>query len=173
MAELGTPPTRSERPLPGNNGTRRGGACRQARAAFQNAARCSRARHVLGFRLAHAGIELRQIPLVADRRHALARLGRGGEGLPATPTSVAAGCGKRYQSAGPGALNAGDSSDTGRKICAGRRGMNALTPRRLFRDGDGNVIVEHWLVHGAAHAWFGGEPRESYAHTQGPMRQDI
>lgn len=37
--------------------------------------------------------------------------------------------------------------------------------RSLFRDGP---RLEHWLVHGAGHAWSGGDPRGSYADAAGP-----
>ncbi len=40
--------------------------------------------------------------------------------------------------------------------------------RRLFRSAGGKVIVEQWVVHGAGHAWFGGNPRGSYTDPKGP-----
>ena len=40
--------------------------------------------------------------------------------------------------------------------------------RRLHRAADGRVVAEHWLVHGAAHAWSGGAPGGSYTDPQGP-----
>jgi poly(hydroxyalkanoate) depolymerase family esterase len=40
--------------------------------------------------------------------------------------------------------------------------------RTLFRNERGKVIVEHWLVHGAGHAWFGGDPRGSHTDPAGP-----
>ena len=46
-------------------------------------------------------------------------------------------------------------------------GEHAYT-RTLFRNESGKVIVEHWLVHGAGHAWFGGNPRGSHTDPGGP-----
>jgi poly(hydroxyalkanoate) depolymerase family esterase len=40
--------------------------------------------------------------------------------------------------------------------------------RTLYRDDAGRVIAEHWLVHGAAHAWSGGSDEGSYADPSGP-----
>jgi poly(hydroxyalkanoate) depolymerase family esterase len=40
--------------------------------------------------------------------------------------------------------------------------------RKLFTDADGKVIVESWLVHGAAHQWSGGDPRGSHTDAAGP-----
>jgi poly(hydroxyalkanoate) depolymerase family esterase len=40
--------------------------------------------------------------------------------------------------------------------------------RSVHRDAGGQVLAEHWLVHGAAHAWAGGSARGSYTDAQGP-----
>ena len=40
--------------------------------------------------------------------------------------------------------------------------------RTLIKDADGRVRAEHWLVHGAGHAWSGGSSEGSYADALGP-----
>lgn len=40
--------------------------------------------------------------------------------------------------------------------------------RHLHRDSGGRVVAEHWLVHGAAHAWSGGSNEGSYTDSRGP-----
>jgi poly(hydroxyalkanoate) depolymerase family esterase len=40
--------------------------------------------------------------------------------------------------------------------------------RTLHRDTSGKVRAEHWLVHGASHAWAGGSARGSYTDARGP-----
>jgi poly(hydroxyalkanoate) depolymerase family esterase len=37
-----------------------------------------------------------------------------------------------------------------------------------FKDDNERIVVEHWLVHGAAHAWFGGDPHGSFTDPNGP-----
>ncbi|MDQ3568218.1 MAG: PHB depolymerase family esterase [Actinomycetota bacterium] len=38
----------------------------------------------------------------------------------------------------------------------------------VYRDADGRPVAERWIVHGAGHAWSGGDPRGSYTDPQGP-----
>jgi len=40
--------------------------------------------------------------------------------------------------------------------------------RRLHQDAQGRIMAEHWLVHGAGHAWSGGHAAGSYTDAQGP-----
>jgi poly(hydroxyalkanoate) depolymerase family esterase len=40
--------------------------------------------------------------------------------------------------------------------------------RRVRRAANGTVVAEHWVVHGAPHAWSGGSGRGSYTDPQGP-----
>jgi poly(hydroxyalkanoate) depolymerase family esterase len=40
--------------------------------------------------------------------------------------------------------------------------------RSIHRSDTGQTIVEHWLVHGAGHAWSGGQAAGSYTDAQGP-----
>ena len=40
--------------------------------------------------------------------------------------------------------------------------------RTVQRGADGRVLLEQWLVHGAAHAWSGGSPDGTYTEPRGP-----
>lgn len=53
-----------------------------------------------------------------------------------------------------------------RTSAAGQSGRRYT--RSLITDQNGAVRAEHWLVHGAGHAWSGGSSEGSYADPQGP-----
>ena len=40
--------------------------------------------------------------------------------------------------------------------------------RRVLRDAAGHPVLEHWLVHGAGHAWSGGSAAGSHTDPRGP-----
>jgi len=40
--------------------------------------------------------------------------------------------------------------------------------RTLHSTPDGRVAAEHWVIHGAPHAWSGGDPRGTYTDPSGP-----
>ena len=75
------------------------------------------------------------------------------------------------QSAGVSAFNAGDNSIAAaatEETCAGGiPGAHSYTCK-LLKDVTGQIVGEYWLVHGAGHAWFGGDPRASCTDPKGP-----
>lgn len=47
-------------------------------------------------------------------------------------------------------------------------GGGRAVDRRIFASRAGVGCVEEWIIHGAAHAWSGGDPRGSYTDAKGP-----
>ena len=46
-------------------------------------------------------------------------------------------------------------------------GGHAYT-RAVYKDRNGDTLVEQWIVHGAGHAWSGGTAAGSYTDPRGP-----
>ena len=49
-----------------------------------------------------------------------------------------------------------------------RSGNGRAYTRCIYRDAGSRVVAEHWVVHGAGHAWSGGNARGSYTDSKGP-----
>lgn len=62
------------------------------------------------------------------------------------------------------AHRSGSSGDEQTRLDSGGRSCT----RRIHKDGSGKVLTEQWLIHGAGHAWSGGDPSGSYADARGP-----
>lgn len=58
-------------------------------------------------------------------------------------------------------------TDTLEKVEKGRANGRAFT-RTVHWNAEGRAVLEHWLVHGAGHAWSGGSASGSYADPAGP-----
>ncbi len=59
---------------------------------------------------------------------------------------------------------AGATSDVQRERAAAGRDYT----RSVHRTAEGKVLAEHWVVHGSAHAWSGGNSAGSYTDPRGP-----
>ncbi|GBU15751.1 esterase [Polaromonas sp.] len=68
-----------------------------------------------------------------------------------------------------GAQAAAASAGDARPELEQARSANGLNyTRQTYRQADGRVRAEHWNVHGAGHAWSGGNVQGSYTESRGP-----
>jgi poly(hydroxyalkanoate) depolymerase family esterase len=62
-----------------------------------------------------------------------------------------------------------DASATSRsRVEQGRSAAGRPYTRTVHSASDGSVAAEHWLIHGAGHAWSGGNAAGSYTDASGP-----
>ena len=71
------------------------------------------------------------------------------------------------------ATPAGGRIDTDHPPASGPPGAATNPGRRtatrsVVRDRNGGIVAEHWVIHGAPHAWAGGSPAGSYTDPSGP-----
>ncbi len=64
----------------------------------------------------------------------------------------------------PNTASGANTRQVEQTVAAGGRRVT----RTSYRDSRDTVVAEHWLVHGAAHAWAGGSPAGSYTDASGP-----
>ncbi len=116
---------------------------------------------------------------VTGAAHGLGAVWPSGAG-PAMPVPTIVFHGDRDQTVHPSngeqvvasALAASASPGAGRSPPArterGRSGAGKAFTRTLHSGASGEVVVEHWLLHGAGHAWSGGRAEGSYTDASGP-----
>lgn len=68
------------------------------------------------------------------------------------------------QWSGAGAASASGQATVRQGHAAGGRAYT----HTIYLDTGGEPVAERWIVHGAGHAWSGGDPRGSYTDPQGP-----
>lgn len=74
----------------------------------------------------------------------------------------------RVYGSGPAANDDGDPAATAGTIRSGRVSDGHAWTCTVQHDGDGRTRLEHWLIHGAGHAWAGGSASGSYTDPAGP-----
>lgn len=56
----------------------------------------------------------------------------------------------------------------GKTVVSGRSPGGVAYTREIHSDAAGRSLLEHWVLHGAGHAWSGGSPSGSFTDPQGP-----
>ena len=69
-------------------------------------------------------------------------------------------------------VTAASSAELAPEIEHGQSENGRKYTRYTYRESGGQVTTEHWVVHGAAHAWSGGSARGSYTDARGPSATD-
>ena len=63
---------------------------------------------------------------------------------------------------------AGGPQASGLKVETGQVPNGRIYTRTVQHDDAGKAIAEHWIIHGAGHAWSGGSSQGSYTDPKGP-----
>jgi len=90
------------------------------------------------------------------------------------PAQAGAGGAPTQPGAGGGQIQTGASSGGPTQAGAGARVEHGVAAqgrrytRSTHHDVNGRALAEHWLVHGAGHAWSGGQAEGSYTDDTGP-----
>jgi poly(3-hydroxybutyrate) depolymerase len=53
-------------------------------------------------------------------------------------------------------------------VIEGRTPDGVAYTRTVRTDASGRAVAEHWVLHGAGHAWSGGSPAGSFTEPRGP-----
>jgi len=73
-----------------------------------------------------------------------------------------------HQSNGEQVVAASAGAEASAEVLRHKADGGRACTRRVHRDANGRVVAEHWLVHGAPHAWSGGSAQGSYTDSRGP-----
>lgn len=108
----------------------------------------------------------------SDLQSAFTAMRQGSDSVPAgSPPPTIVFHGDRDMTVHPvnGEKVAASSAGTATPHTERARSPNGRTyTRHHYRDADGRVVAEHWVVHGAGHAWSGGRATGSYTDRTGP-----
>ncbi|NMM39218.1 MAG: PHB depolymerase family esterase [Glaciimonas sp.] len=67
-----------------------------------------------------------------------------------------------------GAASAATSGTPEPSVLRGKISNGHAYTQTTHQNAEGQIVAEHWLIHGAAHAWAGGSKRGSYTDAKGP-----